>query len=327
MEELSLWFADLLDSYRMWASYYVVARKQRNESIKQLKFPFDFRPGQKKMTAIAYQAMESKKHIFLQAPTGVGKTISTIYPALKELGEEKAENIFYLTAKTITRTVAEDTIKLLKKQGLSVSAVTITAKEKICIQKEVQCNPESCERAKGHFDRINEALYALLDSACDISRENLLLYAERYNVCPYELSFEAAVWSDCIICDYNYVFDPHVNRKSLIEGSLRQNIYLIDEAHNLLDRARDMYSADIAKSDFKVPKKYFKDRNRFLFKKLNNCIIALRKLEKEFHEEKRFHLHKNADAMYFPIFHLIGPLEEYLTEHDNFQEREEIVEF
>ena len=88
-----------------------------------------------------------------------------------------------------------------------------------------------------------------------------------------------------------------------------------------------MYSADIAKSDFKVPKKYFKDRNRFLFKKLNNCIIALRKLEKEFHEEKRFHLHKNADAMYFPIFHLIGPLEEYLTEHDNFQEREEIVEF
>lgn len=306
MEELSLWFADLLDSYRMWASYYVVARKQRNESIKQLKFPFDFRPGQKKMTAIAYQAMESKKHIFLQAPTGVGKTISTIYPALKELGEEKAENIFYLTAKTITRTVAEDTIKLLKKQGLSVSAVTITAKEKICIQKEVQCNPESCERAKGHFDRINEALYALLDSACDISRENLLLYAERYNVCPYELSFEAAVWSDCIICDYNYVFDPHVNRKSLIEGSLRQNIYLIDEAHNLLDRARDMYSADIAKSDFKVPKKYFKDRNRFLFKKLNNCIIALQKLEKEFHEEKRFHLHKNADAMYFPIFHLIG---------------------
>ena len=327
MEELSLWFADLLDSYRMWASYYVAARKQRNESIKQLKFPFDFRPGQKKMTAIAYQAMESKKHIFLQAPTGVGKTISTIYPALKELGEEKAENIFYLTAKTITRTVAEDTIKLLRKQGLSVSAVTITAKEKICIQKEVQCNPESCERAKGHFDRINEALYALLDSACDISRENLLLYAERYNVCPYELSFEAAVWSDCIICDYNYVFDPHVNRKSLIEGSLRQNIYLIDEAHNLLDRTRDMYSADIAKSDFKVPKKYFKDRNRFLFKKLNNCIIALRKLEKEFHEEKRFHLHKNADAMYFPIFHLIGPLEEYLTEHDNFQEREEIVEF
>lgn len=327
MEDLSLWFAELLDSYRMWASYYVQARKKRNDSIRQLKFPFSFRPGQKKMTAIAYQAMENRKHIFLQAPTGIGKTISTLYPAVKELGEEKAENIFYLTAKTITRTVAEDTIKLLKQQGLCLSAVTITAKEKICIQKEMQCDSENCARAKGHFDRINEALYALLNSSCEISRENLLLYAEKYSVCPYELSFEAAAWADCIICDYNYVFDPHVNRKSLIEGSLRQNIYLIDEAHNLLDRARDMYSAQLAKSDFKEPKKYFKNRSRFLFKKLNNCVIALRKLEKEAEEEKRFYLHKNADALYFPLFHLMGPLEEYLKEHDNFPEREEIVEF
>ena len=327
MEELSLWFADLLDSYRMWASYYVKARRERNASIQQLKFPFPFRPGQKKMAAIVYQAIEGKKHIFLQAPTGVGKTISTLYPALKELGEEKAENIFYLTAKTITRTVAEDTLKLLKKQGLTLAAVTITAKEKICIQDKMECNPESCERAKGHFDRINEALYVMLTSGCEINRENLLLYAEKYRVCPYELSFEAAVWADCIICDYNYVFDPHVNRRSLIEGSLRQNIYLIDEAHNLLDRARDMYSADIAKSDFKLPKKYFKEKNHFLVKKVNNCVTALRKIEKQTQEGERFSLYENADAMYFPIFHLLGPLEEYLTEHDHFKEREELVEF
>ncbi len=118
------------------------------------------------MTAIAYQAMENKKHIFLQAPTGVGKTISTLYPALKELGAEKAENIFYLTAKTITRTVAEDTIKLLKKQGLFLSAVTITAKEKICIQEEMQCNPKVVREQKD-IDRINEALYALLTAECE----------------------------------------------------------------------------------------------------------------------------------------------------------------
>lgn len=130
----------------------------------------------------------------------------------------------------------------------------------------MQCNPESCERAKGHFDRINEALYALLTAECGISRENILLFAEKYKVCPYELSFEAAVWADCIICDYNYVFDPHVNRKSLIEGSLRQNIYLIDEAHNLLDRAREMYSADIAKSDFKVPKNILRTGTGFYLK-------------------------------------------------------------
>ena len=327
VEELSLWFAELLDAYRMWASYYVKAREKRKESIKKLRFPFSFRAGQKKMMAIVYQAMENKKHVFLQAPTGVGKTISTLYPALKILGEERAENIFYLTAKTITRTVAEETIKLLKKQGLSLSAVTITAKEKICIQEDMQCNPQFCDRAKGHFDRINEALYALLNAGCEMSRENILFYAEKYQVCPYELSFEAASWADCIICDYNYVFDPHVNRKSLIEGSLRQNIYLIDEAHNLLDRARDMYSAAIAKSDFTMPKKYFKEKNRFLFKKVNNCMIAIRKLEKEAVEENSFHLYRNVDAMYFPIFHLMGPLEEYLTDHDTFPEREELVEF
>lgn len=327
MEELSLWFADLLDSYRMWASYYVKAREKRNESIQQLKFPFSFRPEQKKMTAIVYQAIEKKNHVFLQAPTGVGKTISTLYPALKELGEEKAENIFYLTAKTITRTVAQDTIGLLKRQGLSLAAVTITAKEKICIQEEMNCNPESCERAKGHFNRINVALYALLTSECESNRENLLLYAEKYQVCPYELSFEAATWADCIICDYNYVFNPHVNRKSLIAGNSRQNIYLIDEAHNLLDRARDMYSADISKSDFKLPKKYFKGKNSFLFKKVNNCVMALRKIEKQAQEGEHFNFHENADAMYFPIFHLLGPLQEYLTDYDRFEEREELVEF
>ena len=326
-ETLEKWFYDLLHEYAKWASWEIKWHEKRNLSIKNIEFPFEYRPGQNTLVKGVYQTILRKKRLYIEAPTGVGKTISTVFPAVKAMGENLSEKIFYLTAKTITRTVAEDTIKLLKKQGLFLSAVTITAKEKICIQEEMQCNPESCERAKGHFDRINEALYALLTAECEISRENILLFAEKYKVCPYELSFEAAVWADCIICDYNYVFDPHVNRKSLIEGSLQQNIYLIDEAHNLLDRAREMYSADIAKSDFKVPKKYFKDRNRFLFKKLGNCVMALRKLEKQAQDGTRFSLHENVDAMYFPIFHLIGPLEEYLADHDNFSEREEIVEF
>ena len=326
-QELKTWFQKLADTYYIWAHWHQEWKKVRNASMIGLEFPFPYREGQRELVHGVYRTILREKQLFIQAPTGTGKTISTLFPAIRAVGENLGDKIFYLTAKTITRTVAEDTIKLLKKQGLFLSAVTITAKEKICIQEEMQCNPESCERAKGHFDRINEALYALLTAECEISRENILLFAEKYKVCPYELSFEAAVWADCIICDYNYVFDPHVNRKSLIEGSLRQNIYLIDEAHNLLDRAREMYSADIAKSDFKVPKKYFKDRNRFLFKKLGNCVMALRKLEKQAQDGNRFSLHENADAMYFPIFHLIGPLEEYLADHDNFSEREEIVEF
>lgn len=130
----------------------------------------------------------------------------------------------------------------------------------------MQCNPESCERAKGHFDRINEALYALLTAECEISRENILLFAEKYKVCPYELSFEALVWADCIICDYNYVFDPHVNRKSLIEGSLQENIYLIDEAHNLLDRRERCIAQTLQRVTLKYRKNILRTGTDFYLK-------------------------------------------------------------
>ena len=327
LEELGLWYQNLLDRYHKWIAYQLAWKKERNASMSDLEFPFEYREGQRKIVSGVYHTISTERQIFVQAPTGVGKTMSTIFPAVRAVGAGLGENIFYLTAKTITRTVAEEAFSILKEHGLKFKVITITAKEKLCFCDKTECNPENCLWARGHLDRVNDAVFELWTTQDSYDRDTLLEYAKKWQVCPFEMCLDLAVWVDAVICDYNYVFDPHVNRKSLIEGSLRQNIYLIDEAHNLLDRARDMYSADIAKSDFKVPKKYFKDRNRFLFKKLNDCIIALRKLEKEFHEEKRFHLHKNADAMYFPIFHLIGPLEEYLTEHDNFQEREEIVEF
>ena len=326
-EELESWYQRLLDSYHKWLSYQMKWREERNRSMEKLEFPFIYRKGQKEMVAGIYHAISRKEQIFIQAPTGVGKTMSAVFPAVRSIGEGKAETLFYLTARTITRTVAQDAFEILRKNGLLFKTVTITVKEKLCFCEKPECNPETCPYAKGHYDRINDAVYELWTNEQSFDRETILRQAEKWQVCPFEMSLELSVWMDAVICDYNYVFDPHVNRKSLIEGSLRQNIYLIDEAHNLLDRAREMYSADIAKSDFKVPKKYFKDRNRFLFKKLGNCVMALRKLEKQAQDGNRFSLHENADAMYFPIFHLIGPLEEYLADHDNFSEREEIVEF
>ncbi|MDY5498069.1 MAG: ATP-dependent DNA helicase [Anaerobutyricum sp.] len=329
MEELTEWFDSLLDSYRMWASWYVKAREGRNKSIKKIKFPFPFRPGQKKMTAMIYRAIEDKKNIFMQAPTGVGKTMSAVFPALKKVGEESAERIFYLTAKTITGSVAQDAVNLLKKQKLSVSVVSITSRERICPNEVMECNPEKCAKAKGHYDRIHHALYELLISENTFTRENLLLFAEKYQVCPYELSFEIAAWADFIICDYNYVFDPHVNKKSLVESGEKDVIFLIDEAHNLVDRARDMYSAVIAKSDFTFPRKYFKDKNdRYILNKVNNCATALRKLENSQKEDFRgVFPFENVDAVYFPLFRLLTALEEYLKENDSFSEREELVNF
>ena len=323
MEELEVWFYELIDQYRLWADYYVQARKKRNQSIAALAFPFSFRPGQKKLTAIVYQAVEQGRHVFLQAPTGVGKTMSTLYPVLKEMSKGKAEKIFYLTAKTITRTAAENALFILKKEGMILKALTMTAKEKICVQDKMECDPEHCERAKGHYDRINRALYELLHGMDRIDREKILEYSARYMVCPYELSVEAAIWADCVICDYNYIFDPHVNARGMFGSQNRkQGVYLIDEAHNLLDRAREMYSADLKREEFLLAGKYFRKKHSAIDRKIKNCLRRLANMERE-----PEHPEEGVDGLYFPFLRLLGSLEDYLKDHPVFEEREEIVQF
>ena len=321
MEELQEWFDDLICQYAMWADMYVKKRRERNQSIKEMTFPFSYRPGQKKLAAMVYRSIEEKKNIFLQAPTGVGKTISTLYPALKSLGEEKSERIFYLTAKTITRTVAEQTLRLLGHQGLRLTAVSITAKEKICDNEVMECDPSVCEKAKGHFDRINGALYALWTELDFIRREDILTYARRYQVCPYELAFEAARWADSVICDYNYVFDPHVNRKSLFADK-GGGILLIDEAHNLLDRAREMYSAALKKEDFVRMKKLFREKSKGIVRKLQSCNRELLLMSRDVDS-----VPEKTDRLYYPLFWLLGAMEDYLKDHPEMENREEAVEF
>lgn len=319
MEELSAWFESLMESYSLWAEYCVRARKERNESIEKLLFPFSFRPGQKKLTALVYQTIEKSRSVYLQAPTGVGKTISVLYPSIKEIGREQGEKIFYLTAKTITRTVAEQTLGILKGQGLSMLSVSITAKDKICTNVVRECNPDSCPLAKGHYDRINEALYALLAEKRQVQREDILEYSEKYQVCPYELSLESAMWADCIICDYNYAFDPHVNKKSLF-GEKSGGIFLIDEAHNLPDRAREMYSAVLSRKEVLEIKRIFANKSKKLEKQLKKCNHVLLQIEKEPEMAE-----KNIDRLYYPLFWMLGEMEEYLKEHAEVEET--VVEF
>ncbi|MBQ9155187.1 MAG: ATP-dependent DNA helicase [Eubacterium sp.] len=319
MEELKVWFEELIGSYGLWADYKVGAFKKCMDSIERLQFPYDFRPGQKKMTAMVYHSIDQSNHMFLQAPTGIGKTISAIYPSLKGLKAGKLDRIFYLTAKTITRTVAETTYRLLIKQGMNLHSTTITAKERICILESPECDPQLCERAKGHYDRVNEALYDLLTHETLITREVVCEYAQNHQVCPYELGFEAAAFSESVICDYNYVFDPHVNGRGLFgENNRKRELLLIDEAHNFLDRAREMYSADIRKEELIYVRRQFQKRSGFIVKKLQAAIRALSGLEKE--EEE------NVDRLYFPLMRLLGPLEDYLKDHPSFEERDEIVQ-
>ncbi len=329
-----VWFKQVEYGFRRWASYYMKFRKQRIESIKKLHFPFSFRKGQKKMTAVAHQTMDKGDTIFFQAPTGTGKTISVLYPAIWQLGKGQVDKIFYLTAKTITRTVAQDTVHLLINQGLCVHETVITAKDRICIQPSAECDPEICPVAKGHYDRINDALFEMLCHETEIVRQTLLDYSSRYQVCPYELSFEAARWSDIIVCDYNYVFDPHVSRTSLLpEGKGRQSLLLVDEAHNLLERARDMYSAVIDRKKVSAMKRFFREKSKGIFRKIQSLDRELSSVYKEnvpSEEEKilgRAFMVEHIDGVTFPLLNLLGPLEEYLEDHPHFQEREDVTEF
>ena len=250
-EELEQWFEELMSSYRKWADYSWKWKKIRQESIQRLEFPFAYRDGQKELVAGVYRTIYHKRRLFLEAPTGVGKTISTVYPAVQAMGQGMADKLFYLTAKTITGTVAEDTLELLRERGLRMKSVTLTAKEKICFMEEMECTPEYCPYAKGHYDRINAAIYDLLTSKESFSREQIEIYANKHQVCPFEMCLDMSLFADAVVCDYNYLFDPHVYLKRFFSEGVQGNyIFLIDEAHNLLERGREMYSAGLFKEQF-----------------------------------------------------------------------------
>lgn len=251
-QEICSWFDRFMGEYRKWAAYTLQWRELRTDSIRRMSFPFPYREGQKELAADCYRTIVHGRKLFLEAPTGSGKTITTLFPALKAMGEGKAEKIFYLTAKTIARTVAEDTVRLMRERSLQCKSVTLTAREKICILEKPDCNPGACPRARGHFDRVNEAIYALLTERDDFDRAAIEEYAERYQVCPFEMGLDMSLFADVIIGDYNYVFDPHAYlRRFFGEGEVRRDyLFLIDEAHNLVDRGREMYSAQLTKEAF-----------------------------------------------------------------------------
>lgn len=191
-EDLKRWFLDVAGQYEKWARYQVRWKQKRNTSIKEIEFPFAYREGQKNLAASVYRTIARKKKLFIQAPTGVGKTMATVFPAVKAVGEGLGEKIFYLTAKTITRTVAWQAFDTLKEQALRMKVLVLTAKEKTCFCEETVCNPDACPYAKGHFDRVNDAVYELLTTSDEMSREILEEQAKKWNVCPYEMSLDVS---------------------------------------------------------------------------------------------------------------------------------------
>lgn len=311
-EELATWFDALINEYAKWAVWERRWKKLRNASARELQFPFPYREGQRDFTAGVYRSILREKKLFAMAPTGVGKTISTVFPSVKAVGEGLTEKIFYLTAKTIVRTVAEETFSLLADRGLMFKTVTITAKEKICVLDKPECNPFSCPRAKGHFDRVNEALFDMLTNEKNITRELIETYAEKHMVCPFEFCLDLTLWADAVICDYNYVFDPTVALKRFFAGDGKNNyVFLIDEAHNLPERAREMYSATLWKEEFLNVKRLLGKQMPKLTKRLEACNKELLRLKRECDS---FTEHIEFGNLAMCVTRLLTECEEYLKD-------------
>lgn len=310
--ELKQWYEELTDSYHKWLAYQIEWRKKRNESMENLEFPFAYRKGQRKMVSGIYHAISKKEQIFIQAPTGVGKTMSAVFPAVRAIGQGMAETVFYLTARTITRTVAQDAFEILRDRGLLFKVITITAKEKLCFCDKPECDPEKCPYAKGHYDRINDAVYELWTTEQSFDRETLLRHAQKWQVCPFEMSLDLAIWMDGVICDYNYVFDPNVCLKRFFGENVSGNyLFLIDEAHNLVDRGREMYSASICLNDVIETRKFVKPYSQKLWKKLGKVKKQMEELRQNCGEWK---VQENAGVLPISLLSVQGELDQFLEE-------------
>ena len=335
MEELRKWFYELTDQYEKWARFQVEWKKLRNQSIKQTEFPYEYREGQKELVTSVYRTILRKKKLFIQAPTGVGKTMATVFPAVKAVGEGLAEKLFYLTAKTITRTVAQQAFEILKEgphrekgqisesEQMRYKTIVLTAKEKICFCDKAECNPDYCPYAKGHYDRINDAVYEMITETDDLSRSAIEQQAKKWQVCPFELGLDLSLWADAVICDYNYVFDPNARLKRFFGDNVKgEYLFLIDEAHNLVERGREMYSASLYKENIMKVRRLVKERDGKLARQLEDCNKQLLALKREC---DGCQVLGSAGGIYLKLLSVMAEMERYLEECTEEEIREEVL--
>lgn len=274
IEQLEAFYLDTLRQYVFWAKKEADLRQRAIQSARTLTFPYtQYRPTQKQLCAAVYRSIQNREQLFIQASTGIGKTISTLFPALKCIGEETIEKIFYLCAKNITANTALSTMEQILTQ-VPFKVIPITAKDRICFLEERNCDPEVCPYAKGYYQRNKDAMRELLEEHNLISREVIEETARKHAVCPFELSLDTLLYCDVIICDYNYAFDPKVYLKRCFDMPNRYAL-LVDEAHNLVDRSLSMYSAQLSLSQLtQIQKLKIED---------TSCKRALSALTNAFH--------------------------------------------
>jgi DNA excision repair protein ERCC-2 len=325
--ELEPFFQDLITDYLQWAEKILNWKILRDESIRALKFPYAaYRPGQREMAVGIYRAIQNGNQLLVQAATGIGKTMAAIFPATKAIAEGLSTKFFYLTARTTGRFAAEKALDELRKRQLKLKSLTITAKDKICFRPDSACNPEECEFSRGYFDRINDALGDMFIQDA-LTRQAVEQMSRAHQVCPFEFSLELALWADCIICDYNYAFDPRVFLRRFFQEANEDYIFLIDEAHNMVDRSREMFSAEIFKQPLLDVRRTIRKKLPQTYKslgKINSWMVKIRKKSSEsgpaFHE-------KQPPSELFPMLrNFLRITERWLSQNIKTPFREDLLE-
>lgn len=277
VNDIERYVNNLLKRYLDFYTIIYQKKIRRNNSSESLRFPFkDFREGQKKLAQVCYNVANNGGVLYVEAPTGTGKTMSTLYPFVKSFAKGFNEKIFYLTAKTSGRESAYKATEILKENGLLASEIIITAKDKICLNPGKACNPKECPYALNYYNKIKELLVEMIVKENSFDFNTIVKYAIDNDVCPFELQLDLSLYNDIIICDYNYLFDPVVYMKRYFDEDSSHFISLIDEAHNLVTRSRDMYSCSLSYENFKKAKEATKEIDN------KNFLKSVRKLNKEF---------------------------------------------
>lgn len=246
-EVIDAFFADLLAQYEQWLKLRKELNEQRIHSAQSLSFPFgQYRRGQRELAVSVYKSIFLETPLLAEAPTGTGKTISTLFPTIKAMGEELISRSFYLTAKQSTRRVAEQAIQLMSQTGLTIKSITLTAKDQMIFESEQDLSPEENPYMLGYYDRIKPAILDIITNESQFDKVVIQQYAQKHMVDPFEFSLDISLFCDVIICDYNYLFDPQVHLQRFFTAPDKNNVFLIDEAHNLVKRSRQMYSAALS---------------------------------------------------------------------------------
>ncbi len=327
IDELESFFQDLVANYLQWAETIVRWKILRDESIHKLAFPFDkYRRGQREMAVSVYRAIKNNSQLLVQAATGIGKTMAAVFPAVKAIAEGISSKIFYLTARTTGRIAAEKALDELRQKQLKLKSLTITAKDKICFNPDSACNPEECDFARGHFDRVNVALKDIFRQDA-FTREAVEQVARSHQVCPFEFSLELSLWADCIICDYNYAFDPRVFLRRFFLEDGGDFTFLIDEAHNLVDRSREMFSAEIFKQPLLDVRRTVQRELPQVYKSLGKINSWMIKAGKKCDESDPARHEKGPPDDLFPLLHrFLFISERWLARNIKAAYREELLD-